>query len=76
MLKRIPAEVFALDDQIVPAVPAQDQVIEATEPMNDEKAADVDVQEERRLPESEKEKKEVNFRDSSCHKFLEKIIKK
>ncbi|XP_023325859.1 uncharacterized protein LOC111699416 [Eurytemora carolleeae] len=58
VLKRIPAEVFALDDQIVPAVPAQDQVIEATEPMNDEKAADVHVQEERRLPESEKEKKE------------------
>ena len=41
--------------------------------MNDEKAADVDVQEERRLPESEKEKKEVNFCDSSCYKFLEKI---
>ena len=48
-------------------------MIEATESMNDEKAADVHVQEERRLPESEKEKKEVNFCDSSCYKFLEKI---
>ena len=63
MLKRIPAEVITYDQIVpiaptvptVPKVPAQDKVIETTEPVKDA----VNVQEPRRLPEPEKEKKEV-----------------